>query len=530
MPLTLRAKLNLWSVFNALVGLALVAAGFSYVFVQSQFQEKGEQALRIAEMVASMPEVIEAFHTQNPPAVLQPLTQRIQDKMGTQFIVVANMQRVRYSHPNVREIGQKMQEADNDDAAVLRGQTSVTEAVGTLGLSIRGKAPIFDGQGHQIGFVSVGFLVRDIWRKVMLSLVQIAGLGLGGLLLSAVGAHLVSGHVKRQIFGMEPAEIAHLVKEQSAILQSIKEGILAVDKEGRITACNDEARRILNVQDTEMVGRYITEVIPYERLCSVITSGSNFVDQPMVIGNTLIVANRVSVRLHNAEIGAVLTFRDKLQLDQVEHRLKDIERYADDLRSQRHEFMNRLHTISGLIQLKEYDLACALIDQINEEQNQLLSFFAHKIRDPAILGLIVGKMHRARESGIRLDVDAESEVSETCAHREIVITVLGNAVDNAVEAIQSHPDCADPQITVLVKEEPDSVILTVRDTGPGIDPMLGERIFEDGVTTKGPGRGLGLSICAQMVAGARGQLSIRSSSAGATLQMILPRGEQVEET
>ncbi len=525
--MTLRTKLNLIIILNALLGLLLVTGGFSYVFIRGQFQDKGDEALRIAEMVSMMPQIVQAFDSKHPSVVIQPLAEQIRTKFGAQFIVVGNMKLIRYSHPTVSEIGKRMDENDNDSQVVLHGKPSISQAMGTLGLSVRGKAPIFDSHGRQIGIVSVGFLVDNIWSQIVLSLAKIIGFSCGGLILSMIGAHVLSGHVKRQIFGMEPSEIAHMAQEQSAILQSIQEGILAVDDIEIITACNEQAKRLLDLESVQIIGQSLRENIAYPRLCEVISEGPNYIDLPMVVGNTLVVVNRVPVQLNGEVIGAVITFRDKLQLDQMDKRLEDIERYAGDLRSQRHEFMNRLHTISGLIHLKEYDQVCELIDQINSEQHHLLTFFAGRIRLSAILGLIVGKMHRARELGIRLEVHPESMLSENCPHLEVVVTVLGNALDNAIEAMSHGMDSEDADrdsfITVYIKEEPDSLVLTVKDSGPGIDPVLGEKVFEDGVTTKGVGRGLGLSLCSQMVSSVDGQLSILSSREGALLKMVLQR-------
>lgn len=521
--LTLRAKLNWFIFINTLLGLVLVASGFAYYLIQSQFHEKGDQALRLAQTVAKMPQVVNAFRGPHPALVIQPFVEQIRKEMGAEFIVVGNMQLIRYSHPNPNEIGKKM--VGGDDQAVLAGKTSVTQAVGTLGLSIRGKSPVFDQAGRQIGVVSVGFLVEDIWEQVTLVLLHILGFGIGGLVLSLLGAFLLSGHVKRQIFGMEPFEIAHLVKEQSAILQSIQEGILAVDSDGRITACNDEAKRILSLESIDVLGKGLTTIVSHARLCQVANEGPNRIAQPMVIGSALIVVNRVPVLLNDEAIGAVITFRDKLKLDQIEKRLGDIEHYADVLRSQRHEFMNRLHTISGLIHLEEYDLVRDLIDQINIEQHHVLTFFANRIRDPAVLAIIVGKLHRAREVGVQLNIDPESILSERCPHREVVVTVLGNAIDNAIEAICSELSVErESTINVSIHETQENLILTVTDSGPGIDASIGQKIFDDGVTTKGLGRGLGLSLCSQLVARVDGQLVIRSSPQGAVLELTLLKG------
>ncbi|MCL6594538.1 MAG: sensor histidine kinase, partial [Alicyclobacillus sp.] len=340
--------------------------GSAWVIVQTHFHEKGEEALNVAETVASMPQVIAAFHQSNPAAVIQPLAEEVRKKTGAEFVVVGNMQLIRYSHPNPQMIGKTM--VGNDDDGVLRGEPSVTRAVGTLGLSVRGKAPVFDINHQQIGVVSVGYLVDNIWREILAALLKLAALCAGGAALSLLGAHLLATHIKREIFDMEPAEIAFLTQEQAAILEAIREGIVAVDDKGRVVACNRQAKRLLGLEPQEVLGKPLATAVPHGRLRELLEAGPSGMDQPMVVGNALVVAHRVPVLLHGRPIGAVATFRDKVELDQLDRRLADVERYAEALRSQRHEFMNRLHTIAGLLQLGEYESARELIRHVHHEQ------------------------------------------------------------------------------------------------------------------------------------------------------------------
>ncbi|MCL6516488.1 sensor histidine kinase [Alicyclobacillus sp.] len=519
-PMTLRAKLNAFVVLNAFVGLALVTSGYMYLTVQSEFNNAGQQALVVAESVATMPQVIAAFHTADPAAIIQPIAESVRKETGAEFVVVGNMQLIRYSHPNPGQIGKHM--VGDDDALVLQGKSSITQAMGTLGLSVRGKAPIFD-HGRQIGVVSVGYLVSSIWKHLLVSLLEIGGLGAGALALSFVGAHLLSQHVKRQIYDMEPNEIAFLTQEQAAILQAIEDGILAVDEAGVIKAINRQASQLLGIEGRQVAGKHLSECVHHSGLRHLLTEGPDHAPQPMILREQLVLAKRTPVLLNGSVIGSVTTLRPQQALDEMERRLKDLDRHAEALRSQRHEFMNRLHTIAGLIRLQEYDLVRELIDELQHEQNEALSFFATRIRDSAVVGILVGKMHRAKELGIDLVVLPDSRLGTPCPYRETVVTVLGNAVENAMEALTGQKAEGRPKrIEVLIREEPGRLWMTVRDTGPGIPPQLGQRVFEDGVTTKGPGRGFGLSLCAQLVARANGKLAIVSSPEGATLEMSLP--------
>lgn len=520
--MSLRAKINMLVLLNVLIVLTLVMIISSYIVIQMKFEEAGQRALSIAQIVSEVPIVINAFKEPNPSAIIQPYVEDLRMDTGAEFIVVGNMDLIRYSHPDPEKIGQTM--VGNDDEQVLKGRNSITQAVGTLGLSVRGKAPIYDETNKQIGVVSVGFLVKDIWNQLLVYLFAIAGIGVIGAVIGLIGAYLVSGHIKKQIFNMEPAEIAFLTQEQAAIMESIREGVLAVDINGRVTACNQEAKRILELEtEQNIAGRPVISVVPQSRLLEVLATGTSHFDQPMIIENTLVVVNRIPVLLKGRVIGAVATFRDKMQLDQIDQRLADVRRYVEALRSQRHEFMNKLHTISGLITIQEYDMARKLIDQVNNEQQQVLEFFLARIQDPAIVGILIGKLHRAKELGIQFAVDPRSQLQDPCPHRELVVTILGNAVENAFEALANWKrPTREAQVLVNIEEVEDRLVITVKDSGPGIDLVIKDRIFEDGVSTKGEGRGFGLALLFRRIMLIGGKLSIGSDSEGTILVASLP--------
>ncbi|TVX99411.1 ATP-binding protein [Paenibacillus cremeus] len=535
--LKLRTKINLLVFLIVGVVVLLTIASIEYLTIERQFDEAGQRALMLARTTAALPETVQAFASPDSVLKLQTLVETIRQKTGAQFIVIADMDQIRIVHPSPSEIGKHM--VGEDNGLVLEGQDSITMATGTLGRSIRGKTPIRDASGQQIGIVSVGFLVTAVWRQIGLNLLWIASTGFVALLCGLLGAYLLSGSIKKQLFNMEPFEIAYLAREQSAILESIREGIIAVNSHGDITTCNHEASKMIGLDAREVIGEPIRSILPHSRLPEVLLQGTPHYDQPMIIGNTLVVVNRVPVTTEGRVIGAVASFRDKQQLDQISHRMSDIGRYVDTIRSQRHEFMNKLHLISGLIEMKDYELAKNIIEEVNHDYQSTLDFFLAHIKDPAIVGILIGKLHKAKELSIPLHIDPSSSVPNLVSHRELVITFLGNTIENAFEAInaesetaarKTHPD-ADRQadIKVYLYEEPERLTVSVRDTGPGIDPALGRSVLQDGVSTKGEGRGTGLALVQRLAANAGGTISVRSSSEGTELKMILPK-EGVEKS
>jgi sensor histidine kinase regulating citrate/malate metabolism len=524
--MTLRSKINWLVSINIFFVLILLISSVSYMIIESAFRETGERALMVTKTVASLPQIVQAFEKQNPAQTIQPIAEGIRKGTGAEFIVVSNMNLLRYSHPNPDNIGKHMVGEDND--AVLKGQESITRAKGTLGYSLRGKAPVFDSNNHQIGVVSTGFLVRNIWGSLYSMLLKLMGIGIIALLFGLFGAYLLSRHIKKQIFNMEPHEIAFATQEQAAILEAIREGIIAVNSSGSIVSCNREAKKMLGMEDIDLIGKELSAVFPSTRLPEVLKDGIPQYDQSMIVGNTLVITNRVPVILAGKVIGAVATFRDKMQLDHMDQRLADIGRYVDTLRSQRHEFMNKLHLISGLIQMSEYDTAKEVIEEVNEEHHNAIQFYLARIRDSAIVGILVGKTHLAGELGIQLTVLPESYISERCPHREIMVTILGNTIENAFEAIRlSDVKITYPAVTVFMKEEADHLIIRIRDNGPGVDPAVRDHLFEDGTTTKGKGRGFGLWLISRLIFNVGGSVTCDSSTKGTLMSISLPMERSV---
>lgn len=520
---TLRTKINWLVFFDILVVLVLVLSVFCYYIAKTHYNDLGQRALAVAQTVAEMPEILEALGDSDPSAVIQPITEKLRQQTGADYINVASMSLMNYSDPNPSYIGRRL--VGDGYQRVLLGEESISQSVSSLGYMVQAKVPIIGEDSGQRGIVAVGLAVDDIWNETINYLIIIISIGVVGLGTGLVGAYLLSGHVKKQIFNMEPYEIAFLAEEQASVLESIREGIVAVDIEGKITTCNPEAKRLLEIDPAEnVIGKHISAVIHNSRLPEILKSGATHLDQPMILGKTLVIVNRIPLLHAGKVIGAVTSFRDKMELEKIDHRLADVSRYVEALRSQRHEFMNRLHMIAGLIRMKEYDLVAEIIKEVNDEQQRVLDFFLARVKDSAVVGILLGKIHRANELGMQLVIDPQSRLQECCNQREIVVTILGNAIENSFEALTDLPDkTKQPLVTVYINDESDNLIIQVRDNGPGISPEIKEHVMEDGVSTKGPSRGFGLALVAGRISHIGGAIAIDSSSEGTTLLASIPK-------
>ncbi|MET3292250.1 UNVERIFIED_CONTAM: two-component system CitB family sensor kinase [Brevibacillus sp. OAP136] len=524
----LRTKMNVLVVMTILFALLLVIAPVTWLFIHVKFAETGNQALMLARSVSELPEVKAelASARPDPNGSLQTVIEKIRKKSGAEFIVITDMQLIRYTHTNPAKIGNPLSDDDEDlNREVLQGHEITTTSTGSLGYSVRSKTPVYDEAGRQIGLVSVGFLVETIWSDIYDFLIWFAIIGLFAFLFGIGGSYLLSGHIKKQILNMEPEEIAFLANEQAAILNSTREGILAVNRDGIVITCNKEALKMLELACENPRGMHVREVLGATRLPEIVADGIVHRDEPMIVGQTMIVMNCLPLSMNGKTIGAVATFRDKLELSRIDERLLDIGQYIDSIRSQRHEFLNKLHLLSGLIQLKQYEMVHELIEEINEDQQELLDFFLAKVHDPAIVGVLIGKIHRGRELGIALHVEAKTAIPEVEDARELILTFLGNTIENAFESIGQETDRTEMgQIEVYMQASDGQLMITVHDNGSGVPHELQNNIFRDGVTTKGTGRGFGLALVERLARLGGGQLELLDTAHGASFRLTLPLG------
>jgi two-component system, CitB family, sensor kinase len=490
-------------------------------------EESGQQSLAIARTVAAMHEIRRAFAAENPPATIQPIAERVRRSTEAAFVVVANERGIRYSHPDPAKIGKPV---STDPSEPLAGREYVGVQTGTLGTSVRAKVPIRDGNGRVIGLVSVGILQSTLSRKLRDDLPVILIPPLVGLMLGALGALLLARRLKRQTFGLEPREIAALLEQHEAMLHGIREGVVATDDSGHVTLVNDEAKRLLNLDDSA-IGRPLTEIVPGGHVREVLAGNVERPDQVVLVRDRVLVVNRMPVSVRGRTIGAVVTLRDRTELEDLLRELGDVRGLAQALRAQEHEFSHRLHVIAGLIELGRYDDAVAFIKQLSHVHQALVGSIIDSVGDPALSALLLGKAAVASERGIDLRVHAETKLPEDVADVGDLVTVVGNLVDNAIESVATTGN-GGGWVEVSIRDEPDGVAVRVHDSGPGIDPDVANEIFEDGFTTKvaaGHGRrGLGLALVSQAVQRRGGRIAVETDG-GAVFTAVLPHERRSAE-
>ncbi|MFC4112433.1 ATP-binding protein [Nonomuraea zeae] len=471
-----------------------------------------QRALAIAQSVAGLPQVRDAFKLAQPQAVLQPLAMSVQHETGADYVVIANTEQERYAHPNTALIGKRL---STDGTTVLRtGRSWVGTETGTIGTTVRGKTPIRDEYGNVIGLVSVGVLETTVTGQVAGALPPLIWTALAVLLAGLALAALITARVRRQTFGLEPREIARLLEQREGVLHGVKEGVLALDLAGRVTLVNDAARELLGD-----VGEDLGSMPVSGRMRDVLGGADPGVDRVVLHGERVLVLNRTPVWVRGRHRGWVVTLRDRTELIRLARELDDTSSATEALRAQAHEFANRMHTVVGLLELGEHEAAVGYITRTTRAAHA--TGLRERVQDPTLAALLLAKSAEAAERGAKLVLSEDSAVPEgLLGDPQDAVLVVGNLVANAIDAL----DGAEGTIEVSVQADAGGLRVRVGDSGPGIAPDLVEEVFREGFTTKaahsGP-RGLGLALTRQACL-RRGGWVRAGNAGGAVFTALLP--------
>lgn len=508
-----------------LFSLILISGGLYTAMLSEVLEDQiGKRALQVSHTVSKIPLVKEQIVKPQPEGKLQHLAEQIRAEVGAEFIVIGNREGVRFSHPKPDRLNKKMVGGDND-LALEKGESYVSRAVGTLGPSIRGKVPVSADDGSVIGVVSVGYLQENVRDIVHMHQLKVATLVVLLLFLGTLGALSISNRFKRAIFDLEPEQIAQLFTERATIIESIKEGIVAIDRDANVTVTNHHAVDILGKSsESEVVGRPISEVLPGAGLTKVISEGEQRRDFELDISGTTMIINTLPMIANGEMIGAVASFRRKDEIDTLAKQLSQIKEYSELLRSQTHEYSNKLHTIAGLIQTGHNNEALELIGRESAGYQGLISFLAKAVPFPVLAALIIGKYNHANELRVAFEIDPESQLTDVPAElsREKLVTVLGNLIDNAFDAALHGR--GEPRVRLSMTDVGNNIVFEIEDSGTGIPAENLELIFEKGYSTKQADRGHGLYLAQQALQFLGGELSIGDSELGGMLfSVFIPK-------
>ncbi len=522
-----------WSLARQLFALqalvvAVVLAGIgvaAYLQLdQREHDTTAEEMLAVAHALAATPDVRAALSTRDPTVALQPLAEQVRRDTGTDFVVVMTTDGVRFTHPDTTQIGQHFL---GTIAPATRGESFTETYTGTLGPSVRAVVPVM-ADGRVVALVSVGRTVEAVTRDLGPQLLVVVAAVVVALAVAAGGSFLVSRWLRRTTHDLGAAELARRNEYYDAVLHAVREGMLLLDRGARVQLVNDEARRLLDLPEHTLGARVDALGLP-QPLGDALASGEVRADEIHLTAERIVVVNQQQARWDGRRLGTVVTLRDHTDLRALVSELATVRGFADSLGAQAHEAANQLHTVVSLIELGRADEALEFATAELTVAQHLTDAVLAAIGMPELAALVVAKVAEAGERGVDLLLEPGSQVPDGLADAHDLVTIVGNLIDNAVDAVQDMPS---PRwVSLGGRVEGDHAVLRVADSGPGLDPADAERAFTRGWSTKeardGRPRGLGLALVGRAVRRAGGAVRVERGEPGAVFVVRLPVRERV---
>ncbi len=524
-PKRLETRLIIWVTGLCVLQAVLFGALVYQITAESLHNHMGDKALSLATSIASRDDVLNALQTKQGLNELNKQIEHIRELTAASFIVIGDRNTRRIVHPDSDKLGKPM--VGGDSKAALRGERYVSIAKGSLGESIRGKVPVLSEQGEVIGLVSVGFLVQSIEPLIRARSAEIMLWGLLLVGLSILAAVYIGQRVRNAIFGLQPDEIARLFSEQDAILNTVRSGIIALDPEGNV--------RNLNQRACEILGKPISCIHQPLKLEDLLPEHTEFLmhnQQRPIVGFELfaadkrIVLSRYALQVQGQADGILLSMRPADELEYLSQQLTKVQAFAELLRVQTHDYSNKLNLIGALIQMGQTEQAIELIGQESKGSQAQIHHLLERIQDPVLAGLLVGKYHKARELNVILELNPDSLLGSITRKDmlERVVSILGNLIDNAIEAAIRASDTRTPKVRVTVDETSKTLLFDVEDSGFGLGDDK-DVIFTPQYSSKsGAEHGIGLYLVKTNLDSCRGSLEIGESDLmGARLSVYIPK-------
>ncbi len=476
--------------------VVLAASALAFLDARRDGDEAArEQVLGIATSLADSPSTSQAIESGRATEILQPVTEAVRTHTDIAFITIMSTDRTRFTHTDPTQIGGKY---IGSIEPALRGETFSEVSTGTLGPSIRAVAPVRNESGAIVGLVSAGILqtsLADRWHAQWPDIVAVSA---AALAISLAGVWLIRRRLLRQTHGLRPDELRVMYEHHDAILHSVSEGLIVLDRNG-VALVNDEARRLLALPpgpvDHAGLPEFLRTYHPGAR------------DEVHVTADRVLVVNRS--RVADPHTSEVVTIRDRTELQGALGELGSLKVLTDSLRSQAHEAANKLHTIVTMVEMGQPDDAVQFATEELALSQQLVDRLSSAVGEPALVALLLGKTAQADERGIELTITEDTRLpsnsDEVPLTGQEMVTVVGNLIDNAMDAC----DRDDPWVEVTVQMEDGTLTLRVADSGPGMDPDTFEKAMLRGYSTKGESdhHGLGLALVGQVVKRHNGTLS-----------------------
>ena len=512
-----------------LLVVALLTVGGTYAAIQEthagQLSHARQETLTVAETIADTPGIADAVAGADPSARLEPVALSIQHATGVDFVVIMSPAGIRFTHPTPSEIGKHY---IGDTAPALAGRAFTETYTGTLGPSVRSVAPIYNSAHAIVGLVSVGITLERLSALVDRELPLILAIAGGAVALVSLGSWGLSRRLRKQTLGLGPQEITRLFEHHDAVLHAMHEGLLVLDRQRRVLLVNDEALRLLGLED-DPTGLPANRLGLDPALTGLLESGLEAHDETYLAAERVLAVNQSIARRDGRVLGTVTTLRDHTELRALAGELDSARGFADALSATAHEAANRLHTVVTLIELGRPRDAVRFATAELAASQQLVDRLLGAVGDAALAALLLGKISQAAERGVELTVGEDTAAPRLPFETRDLVTIAGNLIDNAVEAALRGSPPRRVAVTVRTEQtgraEQAELLVRIADSGPGIDPDRIGNLFTRGWTTKNEaGHGIGLALVRQAVNRNAGSIDVFCDEelGGAAVTVRLP--------
>jgi two-component system CitB family sensor kinase len=497
-----------------LLSISLFVA--SGVFLERELklvEEKVQGNLKnVASLIARDPYIQKNVYEKSPDVIQDYVEKTMISLDEVDFIVVADMEGLRFSHVDREKVGKYFVGGD-EKHVIETGESYFSKVKGTLGISLRRFEPL-KYEGKQIGFVTVGRLYWKIQKVKKEAVIYFITALIMVILLSFIPASTLSHSIKKELMGFEPNEIGKMYEEKKTIFESIHEGIVAINQKGKITRMNRAAEEMLTNSKIDKLLNFAKETID---------SGHGIYDREINLQNKKVFINSIPIFRGNIAIGVVLTLRDSEEINKRAKEITGFTQLIDSLRANIHEFKNKLHVILGLLELNEVEEAIKYITKLEDRVGES-RFQNADIDDPILMALLTGKLNIAMERGVKLKLIKGSFIMEN--HGRVttsdLVIIIGNLIENALEACEKS---GWKNIAVYMKETEEDILIMVLDTGIPI-PFEIEEIFENGISSKnGDIRGAGLALVKEKIDLYNGELEVNQKEGTKTFKIKIYKGE-----
>ena len=512
----LRTLMILVSIMTILIAIISII-----VNVKSESKRIDQNLENIAQAIARsqiVQEELSSDNAQQSTSAMQPYLESLKESLtNIDVISVIDTEGIRRYHSN-HELINSVYDGTNPKFQNHKNSIYVTSDVGPSGSQRRAYAAIYDKNGNYLGFVLAVMLNQHIHRTILNTVAVHLVCAVAVIFFAVILSKHLSVKIKRLLLGYEPDTFSAMFSVRENILESLEEGILAVDKDEKIIFINKAAKNILHIQADKIEGCKINEISPVLSIKRTLASGEKYLGISVhPRQDTDVLVDQIPVKEQNTIVGALCILRDRTEYTKIMEDLSGVRYMVESMRANNHDFINKLHVILGLIQMGNVKEASEYIMHITSIQQTLIHNIMKNIEDPSVAALLIGKYARAAELNIRFTLKSGSKLSrnDISLMSGDLVTIIGNLLDNAMDSMN--------QITNLTKElsvgiftEPHAILISVDDTGKGISPENQKRIFENGFSTKGNGRGTGLFVVNNLIKKYGGTISVESESDAGT--------------